>query len=136
MVVDPKAKVEVKTKNDAGQLTASFSLSLGSYTAEPVTIALADSDSPEIVREALAALPPSGKAPFKKWIRKTKLKTGVTQVQLKKAGASQPGVFKLSVKAKRWFTAAADADQPAAATDVTVTIGTQCFRIAVTKKSD
>ena len=100
-----------------------------------MTISLADGDSPLIVRESLGALPPVGKPPFKKWLRKTKLKTGVTQVQLKKAGASQPGVFKLGVKAKRWFTAAA-ANQPAGSTDLTVTIGTQCFRIPVTKKSD
>jgi hypothetical protein len=116
-------------------MTAGFTFTLGSYAGEPVTVSLADGDSPVIVREGLGALPPVGKAPFKKWLRKTKFKTGVTQVQLKKAGASQPGVFKLSVKAKRWFTAAA-ANQPAGSTDLTVTIGTQCFRIPVTKKSD
>lgn len=135
VVVDPKGKAQLKTKNAAGQLTASFSLALGSYTAEPVSVALSDGDSPLITRETLGVLPPTGKVPFKKWVRKTKLKTGVTQVQLKKAGATQPGVFKLSVKAKRWFTAGA-ANQPAASTHLTVTIGTQCFRIPVTKKSD
>jgi hypothetical protein len=78
-----------------------------------------------------------GKVPYKKWLRKTKpkTKTGVTQVRVKAAGAKQPGVFKLSVQAKRWFAAGA-ANQPAASTDLTVTIGTQCFRIPVTKKSD
>jgi hypothetical protein len=85
------------------------------------------------VRESLSALPPVGKAPFKKWVRKTKLKTGVVQVQLQKT--KSPGAFKLAVKAKRWFTAA-EANQPAASSDLTVTVGTQCFRLPVTKKTD
>jgi hypothetical protein len=132
VVADPKGKAQIKAKKDAGQLTIGTSITLGSYTDEPVTVTLADADSPLIAREAVGALPPSGKALLKKWVRKTKLKAGVVQVQLQ---ARQPGVFKLAIKAKRWFTAAA-ANQPAAATDLTVTIGTQCFRIPVTKKSD
>jgi hypothetical protein len=135
VVSDPKAKVQLKTKNGAGQLNVTTILDLGTYAAEPVTITLADADSPLIARETLGALSPSGKPPFKKWLFKSKLKTGVVQVQLKTAGASQPGRFKLAVKAKRWFTAAA-ANQPATSTDLTVTVGTRCFRIPVTKKSD
>ena len=64
--------------------------------------------------------------------RELRSKTGVTQVQLKSRGA---GVFKINVKAKRWFSAAA-ANQPAASTDMTLRIGTQCFRVPVTTKSD
>ena len=133
LVADPKAKVQVKGKKEAGQLTASAVIPLGAYTDEPVTIALADGDSPLIVREALSEVPPVGKAPFKKWVRKTKAKSGVVQVQLQKT--KTPGAFKLGIKAKRWFTAAA-ANQPAESSDLTVTIGTQCFRLAVTKKTD
>jgi len=66
-----------------------------------VTIALSDGDSPVIAREALGALAPVGKAPFKKWGYKSARKTGVVQVQLKAAGPSQHGSFKLSVKATR-----------------------------------
>jgi hypothetical protein len=135
VVADPKAKVQINTKKEAGQLNAGFVLQLGSYTNEPVTVALSDADSPLIVRENVGALPPSGKAPFKKWVRKTKLKTGIVQIQLQKRGPSEPGAFKLAIKAKRWFTTAA-ANQLAASTDLTVTIGTRCFRIPVTKKSD
>ncbi len=132
VVVDPKAKVQLATKNGAGKLGAGVTLALSAYDDEPVTIALGDGDTPLIVRETLGALPPAGKAPYKKWVRKTKLKSGVVQVQLQKKG---PGVYKLGLKAKRWFTAAA-ANQPAASTQLTVTIGTQCFRVAATKKTD
>ena len=43
--------------------------------------------------------------------------------------------MQLSVKARRWFSAD-DANQPAASTTLTVTIGGQCFAHVVTKKSD
>ena len=125
--------MQVKAKNQAGQLNASAVIPLGTYTDEPVTIALADTDSPLVVRESLSAVPPVGKAPFKKWVRKTKAQSGIVQIQLQKT--KTPGSFKLGIKAKRWFTSAA-ANQPAAASDLTVTIGTQCFRLAVTKKTD
>jgi hypothetical protein len=135
VVVDPKAKVQINTKKESGQLSAGFVVQLGSYTAEPITVALGDGDTPSIVRENLAALPPAGKAPFKKWVRKTKLKSGVVQIQLQKRSPKEPGAFKLAIKAKKWFTAAA-ADEPAASTHLTVTVGTQCFRVPVTKKSE
>jgi hypothetical protein len=44
-------------------------------------------------------------------------------------------MFQLLVKSKRWFTAGA-AEQPAMNTDLTVTIGGQCFTHVVTKKTD
>jgi len=133
LVADPKAKVQVKAKKEAGQLNASAIIPLGTYADEPVTIMLADSDSPLVVRESLSAVPPVGKAPFKKWVKKTKAKSGIVQVQLQTT--KTPGAYKVAVKAKRWFTAAA-ANQPAASSDLTVTIGTQCFRLTVTKKTD
>jgi hypothetical protein len=41
----------------------------------------------------------------------------------------------VQVKAKRWFTAA-QANQPASDTTLTVTIGAQCFTHVVTQKVD
>jgi hypothetical protein len=134
LVADPKKKAQVNTKNDAGQLTAGFLIPLGGYTDAPVSVALSDGDSPVIARASLGALTPSGKPPFKKWIYKSKLKAGIAQVQLQNRGPKQPGVFKVAIKAKKWFATAA-ANQPAAATDLTLTIGTQCFRVPVTKKT-
>lgn len=135
LVVDPKAKVQITTKNGAGQLAATVTLALDGYAGEPVTIALADGDSPLIARTTLGALAPIGKPPFKKWLRKASGKTGVLQVKLQSRGSRQPGLWKLGLKAKRWFTADA-ADQPAGATYLTIGVGTQCFRVAATKKSD
>jgi hypothetical protein len=43
--------------------------------------------------------------------------------------------LRLSVKMKGWF-ASADANQPAANTTLTVTVGGQCFVRAATKKVD
>jgi hypothetical protein len=134
-VVDPKAKVQVKTKKEAGQLGAAVTLALGSYSDEPVTIALGDEDTPTIVEQTVGALPAAGKPPFKKWVSKPKIKSGLVQVQLQSRGPKAPGQYKLLVKAKRWFPSAA-ADQPAEATHLTVTVGTLCFRIPVTQKSD
>ena len=42
---------------------------------------------------------------------------------------------KVKVKAKQWFTAAA-ADQPAASTELILTIGSQCLHHAATDKID
>lgn len=134
VVDEPKAKVQLKTKNAAGQMTASFSIDLGDYTGEPVTIALRDGDTPIIARTTVGGLPPAGKS-GKKWLRKSGLKSGVLQVGLQKGGPSSPGTFRVKAKAKRWFPPGA-ANQPAASTDLTVTVGTQCFRVPVTKKID
>ena len=60
---------------------------------------------------------------------------GGQKVQLKDLGASHPGMLRLVVNAKRWFTAAA-ADESGENTQLTVTIGGQCFTHAVRKKTD
>jgi hypothetical protein len=56
---------------------------------------------------------------------------GLRKVVLKNAGAT----MQVKVAAKKWFTAAA-ANQSAADTRLTITIGTQCFTHVVTKKTD
>jgi Thrombospondin type 3 repeat len=135
LVTDPKAKVQIKTVREAGQLKATLVLPLGSYTNEPIAVRLTDDDSPLVAMQPVGALPPTGTAPFKNWRLATKVKSGVKSVKLKSLGAKQPGAFKLSLQAKRWFTAAA-ANLDAAQTRLTVTVGTQCFVHAVTRKTD
>jgi hypothetical protein len=58
---------------------------------------------------------------------------GVDHSRLQKTKVA--GAFKVSVKAKRWFTAAA-ANEPASSSTLTVTIGTQCFSVPVTLNKD
>lgn len=67
-----------------------------------------------------------------KWQFKTKV-FGVQKVQL--ATGPAPGQHRISIKTKRWF-AAAEANDTAANTRLTVTIGTQCFTRAATVKVD
>ncbi len=60
---------------------------------------------------------------------------GLQQVTLKDDTRKHPGMFKLTAKAKRWFTGA-QANQAAADSSVRVTIGGQCVSHLVTKKKD
>jgi hypothetical protein len=136
-ITDPKAAITVKTHNEAGQLTVKALLPLATYCAgfpntpcEPVTIQLDDGNSTPIVRQAIGGLVPLGSSGTK-WRFKTKA-LGVQQVQLTRRPS---GLFQLAVKAKRGFSATA-ADDSASNTLVTVTIGTQCFSHAATKKTD
>ncbi len=132
-VADPKAKVTVKTKKDAGQLTAKMIVPLAAYGGEPVSIRLDDGDTQPIARRILSELPPSGKSgAFWKFQSKS---GGIAQVQLKNLAPKHPGEFQLAVKAKGWFSAAA-ANDAAANTRLTVTIGGQCFTHLATKKTD
>ena len=130
-VIDPKASVQMRTAKEAGQLKAKLMIDLASYAGEPVSIRLDDTDSQVIALARLADLPPKGTS-GKQWQFKTKV-TGVQQVALKRGRV--PGLFQLRLKAKRWFSAAA-ANQPAAGTTLTVTIGGQCFSHAATMKVD
>jgi hypothetical protein len=131
IVPDPKASVIVKTKRNAGLLTASWTMNLGSYGGQPVAIRLEDSDPSPIVQARLGALEPHGKAPVKMW-RFLSSGDGLRNLTLKDLGGGQ---FKLTVRATHWFSAAA-ANQPAANTNLTVTIGGTCFSHVVTKKTD
>ena len=97
---------------------------------EPLHVRLDDTDSSPIGERSLGALPPKD-APFRKWQFKSRA-AGPQKVLLKDLGGGQ---FKLTVKAKRWFTAV-QANQVAADTRLTVIIGGECRGMALTRKSD
>jgi hypothetical protein len=86
-----------------------------------------------VVSQTLATLPPKG-ASGKRWQYRT-TPPGLFKVGLTDLSPRQPGRFKLLVRAKEWFSAAA-ADQSPAATTVTVVIGPRCVTRGVTDKTD
>jgi len=131
MVADPVAKVTVTTRNEAGKLVAKMLIPIATYTNAPVRVRLDDTDSSPIAEAVLGAIPPKGRAPYKQWKFKSKA-PGLQQVVLKDKGTGQ---LQLTVKAKKWFSAGV-ANQAAADTTLTVTIGGQCLRHVATKKSD
>src|SRR5262249_40037481 len=116
---------------EIGLLTAKMIINLGSYAGAPVAVRLDDTDTQPIAQLDLATLPAIGHA-GNNWQVKSK-GDGLQLVQLKELGPTKPGLFKLTVKAKHWFTAA-EANQSAAGTTLTVTVGGQCFTHAATKK--
>jgi hypothetical protein len=127
---DPAAKVVVKTKKGAGQLNVRVLLALADYLGEPVSVRLEDGDATPIAQQSVGTLAPVGSSTTK-WQFKTKA-LGLQKALLKRKA---PGLFQLDLKSKRWFTAAA-ANDIAANTQVTITIGTQCFTRAATRKID
>jgi hypothetical protein len=131
VVADPLAKVTVTTRREAGTLSAKMYIPLATYTNEPVRVRLDDTDTTPIAEALLGSIPPKGRAPFKQWRFKTKA-PGVQQFALRDKGTGQ---LQLTVRAKKWFSAAA-ANQAATGTTLTVTIGGQCLSHVVTKKTD
>jgi Tol biopolymer transport system component len=127
-IADPRARVVVRNRNGAGQLIAKAELPLGTYDGEPVTVRLDDTDSSPVALQAVGEVLPKGQSGTK-WQFKTK-SPGVQKVQVKARGGGQ---YKVLVKAKGWFTSAA-ANQPAASTQLTLTVGTQCYTGAATSK--
>jgi hypothetical protein len=132
-VADPKATVTVRTKREAGTLSVRLAIPLSAYNGEAVTVRLDDSDSTPIVQQAVGALPAKGRT-GKLWQYRVKPK-GLQRVTLTNLNPRQPGMFRVVVKASKWFTAAA-ANQSAAGTRLTLTVGGQCFTHVVTKKVD
>jgi hypothetical protein len=132
VVVDPRTAVSITTKHGAGKLTARMLIGLAAYTNEPVTVRLDDQNTAPIVQRRLPSLTPHGTLP-KKWQFKSDA-DGLKKVLLKPLPAL-PGMFEVDVKAKHWF-GFNSADQSAAATSLTVTIGSQCFAHPATKKID
>jgi hypothetical protein len=132
VVLDEKTKPKavLTTKKDAGKLVATMKVDLGAYAGEPVTVRLDDSDSLPINSQDLANLPAVGT--LNKFFKFTKKGDGLVKVALQKI-VKQPGRYRLTLGAKKWFTSA-KANQPAASTFLTVTIGSQCFTLPVTKK--
>jgi hypothetical protein len=108
-------------------------IDLATYMNEDVLVSLSDTDTPLIAGQDVGVLPVQGKSGTK-WRFNTKA-DGVQRVLLKNLGSKQPGKSKVTVKTKHWFTAAA-ANQTAADTELTVQIGTLCFKHAGTKKTD
>ena len=132
-VTDPKATITVKTKREAGALNVRVVVPLGAYAGGAVAVRLDDSDSTPIVQQVVGALPAKGKS-GKVWEYKVKTK-GLQRVTLTSLSPRQPGMFRITVKASKWFTASA-ANQSAADTRVTLTVGGQCFTHVTTKKTD
>jgi hypothetical protein len=122
-----KDKVKVTAHNGVGVLTAKLMLDLGTYVHEPVSVALADTGG-TLASQSMVLLPPLGKK-GNKWQRKSKL-DGVQKVLLTSLGPAFPGQFRLTLKAKHFFAAANDT---AANTRLTVTVGGQCFAHAASK---
>ena len=132
-VTDPRAVVKVVTRRGTGQVRARMVIDLAAYMNEDVLVSLSDADTPLIAGQDVGVLPPQGSSDTK-W-RFLSTADGVQRVSLRSLGSRQPGKSKLSVKAKRWFTAAA-ANQPAASTELTVQIANLCFTHAGTRKVD
>ncbi len=134
-VADPKASITVKTKKESGQLKVKMVVPL---VADPgpsdvVTVRLDDGDTQPIAQRTLLPLPPAGKS-GKLWRFQDKVGS-LRRVQVKSLAPKQPGMYQLVIQTKGWFTAAA-ADDTAANTRVTVTVGGQCLTHAATKKTD
>jgi hypothetical protein len=129
-LADPKDSVKVVTKNGKGALTVKVTLPLASYAGEPVTVRLDDDDTTPIAQRALATLAPKGHAGTTFQFKAKG--PGLQGVMLRNLGGAS---FQLQVKAKQWFTAAT-ADEGAAQTRLTLTIGSRCFTRAATKKID
>lgn len=132
-VTDPGAVVKVIARKDAGKLSAKATLPLGSYDGLPVTVSLVDSGG-TIAAQHLGALPAKGNS-GKKWQYKLKGVSGVTKVQLRDLSPRAAGHFKMTIKAKAWFSAAA-ADEPVASTRLALAFGGRCYAVAATKKVD
>src|SRR5262249_17644133 len=114
---DPKAKVTVVTRKEAGKLNGKMVIALAAYNGEPGSARLSGTDSPTIAAQNAGALPPSGHS-GRVWQFRTKA-DGLQKVVLKDLAPRQPGMFKVQVKSKHWFSAA-DANQPAANTTLSV----------------
>ena len=128
-ITDPERKIKVKTKGDNGRLTATFIVSLGAYSGESVEVRLDDTDSNPIAQSSTGTILPNASGTV--WKYKV-TGSGLKKVKLKDLGG---GNYLLKLKAKEWFTAA-QANQSAAATQLTVTIGSQCFTAPATVKID
>jgi hypothetical protein len=128
-VADTNARVTVTT--NAGRVRASMRLDLGSYTAESVGVQLGDVDTPLLAAQVVAPLPPRGTSGRLWRYRGDRVKS----IVLKDLGPRQPGKFLLKLTARDWFPPTL-ANQPAAFTTLSVTVGEQCFAQTATKKVD
>jgi hypothetical protein len=133
-VLDPKATVSVNARHEAGRLSARMVIDLFAYAGEAVTVSLSDTDTPTIASQNVGALPALGSS-GKKFQFRT-IADGVQKVGLKNLAPRQPGKFKLAVKARHWFSAAAANQSVPANTSLTVRIGNRCYTHVATRKID
>jgi len=138
--IDPRARVIVVTKNNMGTLTASMKIQLANFTGNepirvPLSIRLSDTDSPSIAELSLDEIAPLGRT-GKNWQYKPvpTPASGITLIKLTRV-ARTTDQYKLTIKAKKWFSAAA-ANQLYSSTALTVTAGTHCVRHTVNIKRD
>jgi hypothetical protein len=133
-ITDPRSRVIVRTRNGAGQLVVRATLDLGAYDGdadglgEPVAVRLDDTDSAPLAAQSVGEVPARGTSGTR-WLFKTRA-SGLQRVLVKDRGGGQ---YKVTVRAKRWFTAA-QANDTAAGTRLTLTVGTQCFTKAADVK--
>jgi Tol biopolymer transport system component len=132
VVGDPLAKVVVRTRNDAGRLRVRFDVPFAGYAGEPVRVRLDDISGAPLAAETIAsdgvgplAPRPSGL----KWVFKRR-DLGVKRIVLRDL---ETGMFRIIVRAKKWFSAA---DVPADVADIrfTIHIGNTCFTRTATIK--
>jgi hypothetical protein len=125
LVADPLAVVVVRTRNDAGRLRVRFDVPFAGYANEPVSVRLDDISGAPLAAQTIAsdgvgplAPRPSGL----KWVFKRR-DLGVKRIVLRDL---ETGIFRIIVRAKKWFSAA---DVPADAADIrfTIHIGNTCF---------
>jgi hypothetical protein len=138
LLVEPRAKVSVVTHKEAGVLSVQRFLvdPQTPYVSQPIEVRLDDADTTPIARRSVA-LAPFGSSGLR-WAFRSKA-NGLQKVVLRDVSSNDglaPGSrYQLTVKAKRWFSAAA-ADEAAGSTFVTVKLGDECFAAAVTGKKD
>ncbi len=123
---DLGALVKITGRHDAGKMTAKVVLPLGSYDNLPVTVSLVGG-SGTVASQRIGIISPKGQS-GKKWKFKVK-GAGVTKVGLKDLSPIQPGAFKMTIKAKGWFSGASG-------TQLVVTVGGHCLSQVVTKTVD
>lgn len=128
VVADPRARVIVNSRRDAGKLTLKMNLPLAGYANETVGVRLTDSDS-IIASRNVGVLTPKGKK-GDQWEYRFR-GAGLQKLSLRDRGST----LEVKVSAKGWFSAS-KANEPAATTRVVVTIGDECFAHPVTKKVD
>lgn len=129
-VTGPRTSVTVRAGKDKGMITAKLTVPLLDYAGDPVRVELSDRDG-LIAATTVPSVPRRGTRNVWSW----KGPVGLRKLQLKDRAPAATGTFDVSVKTKRWFSAAA-ADRPAADTILRVHVGERCFEHRATRKID
>jgi len=129
---DARASVRLNSRDERGKLIASLVVPLMTYENESISVRLDDGDS-VIARQSVGAISLTD-ARNKIWTYHRRGE-GLQSIRIKALGRERPGRFRINVRARKWFSAAA-ANQDAEHTRLTITVGGQCFAHKVTKKID